>query len=618
MEVTTATETRDAVAADMAASDRLQRDLLKAVSACRELSPAFTEVARLVVQAVDATGVFLFQRDDAGQLVLAERFVPNETIDILDGDVKDSLISTANAACRDGRLQRGRFVTTEEQTLLSTPVFVRGSQPHALAVVVPTSHVETAKTVVQLAATHLTLWHVFAEAAGQDTQRKSQAALLELLARLQQSSGTEDTALKLVGELRAYVNCETVALGLCRGRGRRCSLQAVSGMAQFDKRSELARTIEAVFDETILRDTLTVWPATNDSDRHATRAHQDLAATTHSTRAISSPLKTAQGDLVGAWVFLETESTDESPDIPSFVRICERQIAAHLQLVRQCEGGRITRGLRRLGRGILGWKAALTVLLGAMICGMLTVPMPYRIGCDAQIQPVTRRFVAAPFDATLEKTLVAPGDVVSAGDVLARIDGREIRWELDGLVAEYNRIAKKRDSALVGHQVAEAQLAKLEMERIQLRAQLLEDRIEHLDIRSPIEGIVVSGDLEKAEGVPLDKGQTLFEIAPLAEMVVEVAVPEEDIPYVAAGQEATLRLDAYPGQQWTANIARIHPRAEIRDERNVFVTEFNLENQAGVLRPGMKGRAKITGPHRALAWNLFHRPYEKLLQALGR
>ena len=618
MEVSTATETPDTVAAETPASDRLQRDLLEAVSACRELSPAFTEVARLVVQAIDATGVLLFRRDNVGQLALAERFVPNETIDILDGDVKDTLIATANAACKDGRIQQGRFVTTDEQTLLSTPVFTRGSQPHALAVVVPPSHATTPKTVVQLAATHLTMWHVFAEASNQDTQRKSQAALLELLARLQQSGSTEDTALTLVGELRAYLNCETVALGLCRPRGRSCFLQAVSGMAQFDKRSELARTIEAVFDETILRDTLTVWPATNDSDRHATRAHQDLAAATHSTRVISSPLKTPQGDLTGAWVFLENESTEEGPDIPSFVGICEGQVAAHLQLVRQCEGGRITRGLRAMGRVLFGWKAALVVLLGAMVCGMLAVPMPYRIGCDAQIQPVTRRFVAAPFDATLEKSLVCPGDVVSAGDVLARIDGREIRWELDGLVAEYNRIAKKRDSALVGHQVAEAQLAKLEMERIELRAQLLEHRIGNLDIKSPIEGIVVSGDLEKAEGVPLDKGQTLFEIAPLAEMFVEVAVPEEDIPYVAAEQEATLRLDAYPGEQWNANIAKIHPRAEIRDDRNVFVAEFSLENQSGVLRPGMKGRAKITGPRRVLAWNLFHRPYEKLLQALGR
>jgi multidrug efflux pump subunit AcrA (membrane-fusion protein) len=161
-------------------------------------------------------------------------------------------------------------------------------------------------------------------------------------------------------------------------------------------------------------------------------------------------------------------------------------------------------------------------------------------------------------------------------------------------------------------------VAKLEMERIELRAQVLERRIGNLEVKSPIEGIVVSGDLERAEGMPLDKGQTLFEIAPLAEMVVEVAVPEHDIPYVVAGQQAALRLEAYPGRQWIGEIARIHPRAEIRDDRNVFVAEFNLQNQSGVLRPGMKGRAKITGPPRPLGWNLFHRPYEKLLQAWGR
>jgi multidrug efflux pump subunit AcrA (membrane-fusion protein) len=155
------------------------------------------------------------------------------------------------------------------------------------------------------------------------------------------------------------------------------------------------------------------------------------------------------------------------------------------------------------------------------------------------------------------------------------------------------------------------------MERIELRTRLLEDRIRHLEIRSPIDGVVVDGDLEKAEGAPLAMGQSLFEIAPLGEMVVEVAVPEEEIQYVTAGQDVALRLDAYAGLKWSATISKIHPRSEMRDDRNVFIAEFILEDSRGVLRPGMEGRAKITGPRRPLAWNLFHRPYEKLTQTWG-
>jgi multidrug efflux pump subunit AcrA (membrane-fusion protein) len=242
---------------------------------------------------------------------------------------------------------------------------------------------------------------------------------------------------------------------------------------------------------------------------------------------------------------------------------------------------------------------------------------PYRISADARIQPITRRFVAAPFAGTLECTLVSPGDVVAQADVLARIDAREIQWELDGLLAEYRRVTKTRDSALANRQVAEAQLAKLEMDRIELRTQLLEHRIRHLEIKSPIDGVVVSGDLAKAEGAPLTMGQSLFEIAPLGEMLVEVAVPEDEIQYVLTGQEVVLRLDAYADSKWTANISKIHPRAEMCDDRNVFIVEFVLHDAGGILRPGMKGRAKITGPRRTLAWNWFHRPYEKLAQMWG-
>ncbi|MBC8868089.1 MAG: efflux RND transporter periplasmic adaptor subunit [Planctomycetes bacterium] len=228
-----------------------------------------------------------------------------------------------------------------------------------------------------------------------------------------------------------------------------------------------------------------------------------------------------------------------------------------------------------------------------------------------------RRYVAAPFDGTLESTFASPGDVLSQGDLLARMDAREMQWELDGLLAEYHRVSKKRDSAMANAQVAEAQLAKLEMDRIELRTQLLEHRIRHLEIRSPIDGIVVRGDLEKAEGAPLTVGQSLFEIAPLGEMVVEIAVPEDEIQYVVPGSRVVLRLDAYPGSKWDATVSKIHPRSEMWDERNVFIAECIIQDSRGVLRPGMKGRAKITGPRRPLAWNLFHRPYEKLAQMWG-
>jgi hypothetical protein len=100
-------------------------------------------------------------------------------------------------------------------------------------------------------------------------------------------------------------------------------------------------------------------------------------------------------------------------------------------------------------------------------------------------------------------------------------------------------------------------------------------------------------------------------------MIVEIAIPEDDVQYVSRGLAADVQLDSYPHDHWHGTVTRIHPRAEIRDNRNVFVAEFTLANPHGKLRPGMLGRARILGPRRPLFWRLFHKPWHWLRFRLG-
>ena len=129
--------------------------------------------------------------------------------------------------------------------------------------------------------------------------------------------------------------------------------------------------------------------------------------------------------------------------------------------------------------------------------------------------------------------------------------------------------------------------------------------------------MVVSGDHREAEGVPLEAGQSLFEIAPLERMVIEICIPEEDIRHVADGQIVRLQLDADPEAILEATIRRIHPRAELRDNENVFVAEAELQNEELRLRPGMRGTAKVITNRHLLGWNLFHKPWAHVLGWLG-
>jgi multidrug resistance efflux pump len=240
----------------------------------------------------------------------------------------------------------------------------------------------------------------------------------------------------------------------------------------------------------------------------------------------------------------------------------------------------------------------------------LAIPIPHRVECECDLEPVLRQFVAAPFEAPLEAVLVRPGDEVRAEQLLARLDGRELRWELAGVTAEYQRASRERDGHMAKHDSGAARLAELEMERLQLKLRLLEHRTTQLEVCSPVAGLVISGDLDKAIGAPLDVGQVLFELAPLEQLVAEVQVPERDVPYTRIGQRVEFWLDSQPDEPLTGTIARLMPRAEIQSGESVFVAEVAVENRAGWLRPGMHGTARIDVGRCRLGWRLFHRAWE--------
>ncbi len=262
-------------------------------------------------------------------------------------------------------------------------------------------------------------------------------------------------------------------------------------------------------------------------------------------------------------------------------------------------------------------RTTLTIAALGLGLAVFAVPLPYRLNCPCEVQPVTRRYVVAPYEGRLESALVEPGDEVLAGQILARMDAAEIRMEMAGLQADLQRATKQRDSSLASRETAAAQIATLEMERLQLRIDLLQDRIDHLDIRSPTDGVVISGDPRKLQGARLTIGQTLVEVGPLEGMVLEVEISDKDIAHSRVGAPVRVRLESLAFQSLRGKLTRIRPRSEQRDGQNVFVGHVDLLREQELLRPGMRGRAKIAAPRRPLFWILFHRTWEHLLLRFG-
>ena len=272
-------------------------------------------------------------------------------------------------------------------------------------------------------------------------------------------------------------------------------------------------------------------------------------------------------------------------------------------------------------RSIVAWasnsRRSRVATVTAIVLGILLMPLRYRVSSEIEIQPTERRFVAVPFDGPLKSAHVRPGDTVREKQLLAEIDPREIEYELAGIQAELQRSLQEKKGLLADHDVAGSQLADWEARRLENETDLLTLRRENLEIRSPIAGVVVRGDWEESEGMPMTRGETLFEVAPLDELVVEIAIPEEDIHHVRAGMPVEFFVNAMPNRTLQGKIVRVHPSAELRDHQNVYVAELWLHNPEGIYRPGMRGRASIVSDRHTLVWNVFHKPWHSLWRVVG-
>ncbi len=533
---------------------------------------------------------------------------------------RDTVVMTAKPVVQASSLQQNFVLiavpvtTSNEPGVLAGAFLESGSQMSGkLEACTTTSNI----SVLQTAAGAIRLHRGLSVTKQAEDELLAAAAVIDLVARLQTCESQLAACQRLADDVAKHTSSQFAAVGLTSKLGRSCRIAAVSDQAAVPPESERRQAVEATLEEILIRDSLTVWPPESNTRRHGLLTHSRLCELLGVETVLGSPIRLADGTPVGAWLLCGGSELRDNVVHRRFVDAAGQRLGAPLLLVRRAERSTLRRLLKKLGVSSDSSQRRTLLLTAALGLACLTLPMTHEVACDCELQPVVRRFVAAPFEGTLEKSLVEPGETVTAGQLLARMDPREINWELAGVDAEQQRASKERDTNLAKQDIGAAEISKYDVERLKTRRKLLMHRSENLEIRSPIDGLVITGDLKKSEGVPMKIGDRLFEIAPLDQMLVEVAIPEPDIRHVAVDQEVSVVLDAFPGETLTGKLRRIHPRSEVRDESHVFIAEVELPNPQGRLRPGMKGSADITAGRRMLGWILFHRPLEAALLRLG-
>jgi biotin carboxyl carrier protein len=380
--------------------------------------------------------------------------------------------------------------------------------------------------------------------------------------------------------------------------------------------AEEARLAAAAAEEISVRGSIAVLPCPDHSNRHALLATRQYADSIAAKTVVGVPMTDRQGKPLGAIV--ASNSQAESIDlVVGLLEVLGPMLSGKLAHLQTMQPRRWERFIRSLADSAAEQPRRIAVVMVAVFTAVMLIPVGYNVPAVCELQPVQRRFVAAPFDGPLENVYVRPGDVVQKGDLLARINPREIEYQLAGLRADLMRAVQEKKGLVAEHDFAGSKIAGLEAKRIQLDTDLLQYQREHLEIRSPLSGVVVAGDLETSEGTPLSKGETLFEIAPLGQMIVEIGIGEEDLAYVRTGMEVEFYLHALPARNMRGTLRHVHPQAELRNHDNVFIGEVHVEDSEGLLRPGMRGRSWVHSDRHPLGWNLFHQAYFAVRHFLG-
>lgn len=251
-----------------------------------------------------------------------------------------------------------------------------------------------------------------------------------------------------------------------------------------------------------------------------------------------------------------------------------------------------------------------------------------KVTATGSLEPLTQVEVGTEVSGTIDTVEVDYNDRVKSGQILARLDPDQPQakvrqsqaaltlaeagvMEAQATVTETaNKLRRTRDmiakrlsspeeldtaSAAAERAVAALAVARAKVEQAQ--AQLDSDRrtLEKTEIRSPIDGTVLRRQVEPGQTVAASlQTPVLFTLAEdLTQMELNVAVDEADVGQVAAGQQASFTVDAYPTRAFPAKLTQLRYAPETINGVVTYAALLTLDNADLSLRPGMTATAEI-------------------------
>lgn len=159
--------------------------------------------------------------------------------------------------------------------------------------------------------------------------------------------------------------------------------------------------------------------------------------------------------------------------------------------------------------------------------------------------------------------------------------------------ASYAQAAQSADAA--NSSAATAQANQAAVAAAEANVQQAELNLQHTVITSPVDGTVIARDVSVGQTVAASlQTPTLFSIAQdLGKMEVDVAVGENDIGNVQAGDAVDFTVLAYPNRVFHGTVSQVRENPTTVSNVVTYDTVVLVDNRQGLLRPGMTANASI-------------------------
>jgi RND family efflux transporter MFP subunit len=439
-----------------------------------------------------------------------------------------------------------------------------------------------------------------------------QAVLVNMLVELLASNSLEGALDAFAGAMKSRFECDRVAIALITDG--ELKLSAVSQQGVLAATSSEARLLVDAMSEACSQESVICWPLSSDN-LGVMIAHRSLAGRRLSSSICSVPMYDKQV-LVGAFL-LERRDQRAFPVLTlERLSVC---LAPLLLLYRQADRGwwavfqrsMHTQLERVLGRERPGMRL-LCILAAMVLVGSLTLTTRWQVVATAELLPHERRVITAPLAGFVADMPVAAGDHVTKGQVLARLDRRELELEAASRDSDVTMAEAEFRAAMASQDHQTTGIARARLVQARARREHVEQQLNRAELVSPIDGLVIAADATRSQGTPVSRGEILFEVAPSADFEVNVLVDEADVYDVHPGQSGMLSLRAMPGEKLPIVVDSVYPVAEAKDGKNRFRVRANLVEPETRLRPGQSGVVRLQAGRKNLLGVLTRRLNRRL------